>query len=122
MVRNHEIEERTEIRDGMRIAWDMPIPMDDGIVLRCDVFRPVAEGRYPVIMTYGAYGKSLAFQDKYRHAWERMAAEHPDAVAGPSTHARTGKWSIPRSRGRPHHHCEREPKQSRARTAPHGRW
>ncbi len=77
-------EERTEIRDGMRITFDMPIPMDDGIVLRCDVFRPVAEGRYPVIMNHGAYGKGLAFQEKHAYAWERMAKEHPDTVAGSS--------------------------------------
>ncbi len=78
------IEERTEIRDRMRITFDMPIPMDDGIVLRCDVFRPVAEGRYPVIMNHGAYGKGLAFQEKHAYAWERMAAERPDTVAGSS--------------------------------------
>ena len=30
--------EVSEIRDGMRIDWDMPIEMDDGLVLRCDVF------------------------------------------------------------------------------------
>ena len=33
--------EVSEIRDGMRIEWDMPITMDDGLVLRCDIFRPV---------------------------------------------------------------------------------
>ncbi|HXQ49854.1 MAG TPA: CocE/NonD family hydrolase [Stellaceae bacterium] len=76
------IEERSETRHNMRITWDMAIPMDDGIVLRCDVFRPVAEGRYPVIMTQGAYGKSLDFRELHRHAWERMAAEHPDTMAG----------------------------------------
>jgi uncharacterized protein len=35
---------RSEIRDGMRIDWNVHIPMDDGIVLRADVFRPIAEG------------------------------------------------------------------------------
>ena len=40
--------EVSEVRDGMRIDWDMPITMDDGLVLRCDVFRPVKKGRYPV--------------------------------------------------------------------------
>ncbi len=35
-------EFKSEIRDGMRIDWDVPIRMDDGVVLRCDVFRPVA--------------------------------------------------------------------------------
>ena len=28
----------TDVRDGMRIDWDVPIPMDDGVVLRCDVY------------------------------------------------------------------------------------
>jgi len=31
-------QQRTEIRDGMRIDWDVPITMDDGLVLRADVF------------------------------------------------------------------------------------
>jgi predicted acyl esterase len=35
--------------NDMRIDWDVPIEMDDGLVLRADVFRPVATGRYPVI-------------------------------------------------------------------------
>ena len=43
--------EVSEIRDGMRIDWDMPITMDDGLQLRCDVFRPIRPGRYPVILT-----------------------------------------------------------------------
>ena len=29
----------------MRIGWNVPIVMDDGLVLRADVFRPVAEGK-----------------------------------------------------------------------------
>jgi predicted acyl esterase len=56
--------EKSEIRDGVRIDWDMPIKMDDGIVLRADIYRPVAEGKYPVIMTYGPYGKWLHFEDR----------------------------------------------------------
>ncbi|HEY2526761.1 MAG TPA: CocE/NonD family hydrolase [Xanthobacteraceae bacterium] len=75
---------RGEIRDGMRIDWDVPITMDDGLVLRADVFRPIAEARYPVILSYGPYAKGLAFQDGYPSAWERMAKNHPDVVAGSS--------------------------------------
>ena len=74
--------EKSEIRDGMRIDWDMPIEMDDGIVLRADIFRPVAEGKYPVIMTYGPYGKWLHFEDLYGHQWRLMCANHPDVPAG----------------------------------------
>ena len=78
------LEARSETRDGMRIDWDVPITMDDGLVLRADVFRPIAEGRYPVILSYGPYAKGLAFQDGYPSAWERMAKQHPDVVAGSS--------------------------------------
>ena len=73
---------KSEIRDNMRIDWDVPITMDDGIVLRADVFRPVAEGKYPALVSYGPYGKGLAFQDGYKTAWEIMCKENPDAVAG----------------------------------------
>ncbi len=72
---------RSEVRDGMRIDWDVPIKMDDGLVLRADVFRPNKEGRYPVILTYGPYAKGLAFQDGYPSAWERMVEQHPDVPA-----------------------------------------
>jgi uncharacterized protein len=75
---------RSEIRDGMCIDWDVPITMDDGVVLRADVFRPVAEGRYPVILSYGPYAKGLAFQDGYPSAWTRMIEQHPDVAAGSS--------------------------------------
>ena len=75
---------KSEIRDGMRIEWDMPIRMDDSLVLRADVFRPVPEGRYPVILSYDPYGKGLAFQDGYKTAWEIMARDNPDSIAGSS--------------------------------------
>ena len=73
---------KSEIRDGMRIDWDVPIRMDDGLVLRADVFRPVKEGKYPAIVSYGPYGKGLAFQEGYKTAWEIMVRDNPDAVAG----------------------------------------
>ncbi len=76
------MNKKSEIRDGMRIDWDVPIEMDDGITLRCDVYRPINEGQYPVILTYGPYGKYLAFQDGYVSCWKRMAEEHPDVTAG----------------------------------------
>jgi predicted acyl esterase len=69
-------------RDGMLIDWDVPIPMEDGLVLRADVFRPPGPGKYPVILSYGPYAKGLAFQDGYKTCWDRMAEQHPDVVAG----------------------------------------
>ncbi|MDO9209413.1 MAG: hypothetical protein Q7V48_01485 [Deltaproteobacteria bacterium] len=34
------MSQKSELRDGMRIDWDVPIPMDDGLVLRADIYRP----------------------------------------------------------------------------------
>ena len=83
---------RSEVREGMRIDWDVPITMDDGLVLRADVYRPIEEGRYPVIVSYGPYGKWLAFQDGYVDQWRMMAEEHPDVTAGSSN--RYQSWEV----------------------------
>jgi hypothetical protein len=66
----------------MRIDWDIPTPMDDDIVLRADIYRPVEDGRYPVILTYGPYGKGLPFQVGYPDQWRIMTEQHPDVTAG----------------------------------------
>src|SRR5438309_6919483 len=76
----------------MKIDWDVPIPTDDGLVLRADVFRPAADGRYPAILSYGPYGKGLAFQEGYKTAWEIMARDYPDAVAGSSN--QYANWEV----------------------------
>jgi predicted acyl esterase len=75
---------RSELRDGMRIDWDVVIRMDDGLELRADVFRPDDGARHPVILSYGPYAKGLAFQDGYPSAWQRMVAGHPDVAYGSS--------------------------------------
>ena len=62
----------TEIRDGMQIDWDAPIAVNDGVVLRADVFRPVGASKHPVILSYGPYAKGLSFQDGYKGQWARL--------------------------------------------------
>ncbi|MGI0078998.1 MAG: CocE/NonD family hydrolase [Nitrososphaerales archaeon] len=74
--------EKSEIKDGMKIEWDLPVRMDDGVVLRADVYRPTADAKFPVILTYGPYAKGLAFQEGYPEQWGMMAKEHPDVVEG----------------------------------------
>jgi predicted acyl esterase len=83
---------KTETRDGMCIDWDVPITMDDGLVLRADIFRPIAQGRYPVILSYGPYGKGVSFQEGYQTAWDIMVRENPDAVSGTSN--RYANWEV----------------------------
>ncbi len=77
-----EVKMRSEVRDGMRIEWHVPIAMDDGIVLRADVYRPIEEGQYPVILTYGVYAKGLSFQEGYPMQWEKMVTDHPEILQG----------------------------------------
>jgi hypothetical protein len=68
----------------MHIEWDVPIEMDDGLVLRADVFRPDPAGSYPVILSYGPYAKGLAFQEGYPDQWRLMTSQHSDVEAGSS--------------------------------------
>jgi predicted acyl esterase len=75
---------RSEIRDGMQIDWDAPIEMDDGIVLRADVFRPFGDGKHPVILTYGPYAKGAAFQEQYKSQWDRLIQAAPEVLEGSS--------------------------------------
>lgn len=62
----------------MKIEWDRTILMDDGLLLRADVFRPVTDDSYPAILSYGPYGKGLHFKDGYPNAWEDLLRNHPD--------------------------------------------
>ncbi|HEV3376069.1 MAG TPA: CocE/NonD family hydrolase [Thermoleophilaceae bacterium] len=76
----------------MQIEWDAPIEMDDGVVLRADVFRPDGDGTHPVILSYGPYAKGLVFQEGYPNQWERMVSQHPDVAAGSSN--RYQNWEV----------------------------
>ena len=75
---------KSEIRDGMQVDWDAPIKMDDGVVLRADVFRPLGDGKYPVIITYGPYAKGLDFAEGYKSQWTRLIKAVPDTLKGSS--------------------------------------
>src|SRR5579875_97753 len=74
--------DNTTIADGMCIDWDVPVPMDDGLILRADVYRPVAPGRYPVIMTLGPYAKGLPFQTGYTGMWKTIESKYPEVLRG----------------------------------------
>jgi uncharacterized protein len=75
---------RVDTADGMLIEWDAGIRMDDGLVLRADVFRPAGSGTFPVILTYGPYAKGLPFQEGYPDQWRRLTSDHPEVLRGSS--------------------------------------
>lgn len=67
---------------NMEIIWDHPIEMPDGVILRCDIFKPIEGKSFPTIITYGPYGKWLHFSQLYSEQWDRMCNEHPDVPSG----------------------------------------
>lgn len=78
------------IQDGMQIDFDLELVMDDGVTLRADVFRPIEEGQYPVLLTYGPYGKWLHFKDGYARQWHAMETKYRDSLEG--TSSRYANW------------------------------
>jgi hypothetical protein len=75
---------KSEIRDGMQIDWDAPVTMDDGVVLRADVYRPPGQGKFPVILSYGPYAKGLSFQQGYKGNWARLTKAAPEVLQNSS--------------------------------------
>jgi len=76
----------------MVIDWDVPVPMDDGTVLRADVFRPDGDGGHPVILSSGPYAKGLSFADGYPGQWRLMTEQHPDVTRGST--GRYQNWEV----------------------------
>jgi len=71
-----------------------PIPMSDGLDLMCNVFRPDAPGNYPVIMSFGVYGKDVHFEDGFNPQWKKLKAVYPEVDQGEST-GEYLRWEVP---------------------------
>ncbi|MFT8244992.1 CocE/NonD family hydrolase [Roseomonas sp. BN140053] len=77
---------------AMIVEKDAGIPVNDGHVLRANIYRPPGPGRFPVIMTQGVYGKDVHFADGYAAQWEKLHKLHPDVFAGSS--GRYLRWEL----------------------------
>ena len=66
----------------MIIERDLPVEMDDGVVLRVDVFRPDTKAKVPVVMAGGPYGKGVKYQEHYKPLWDSLVKMHPDILEG----------------------------------------
>ena len=69
---------------GMTIERDVGIPMDDGLTLRADIFRPKESKKVPAIMNLGPYNKGLRYQEGYAPEWKRLVEAHPEVLEGSS--------------------------------------
>ena len=82
------MEQTSETIGGMLFEKDVPIAMSDGVVLRANVFRPVAPGRYPVVMALGIYGKDEHFEDAFNPQWKVLTQIYP----GLATEGSSGRF------------------------------
>ena len=65
----------------MALDKDVAIALSDGAVLRADVYRPVADGKYPALMTYGPYGKDSHISQFMGEGWPKLKGRYPEIVA-----------------------------------------
>jgi predicted acyl esterase len=69
----------------MAIERDAAVPMDDGTILRADVFLPLEGGPWPAIMSLGPYGKGIPFcEGVFAERYERLVEERPEVLEGSS--------------------------------------
>jgi predicted acyl esterase len=58
-------------RYEMLVEQNAEVPMRDGAILRANVYRPDADARFPVLMTFGPYGKDVPLREFLQEAWDR---------------------------------------------------
>lgn len=75
----------SELRDGMRVDWDVRITMDDGVTLAADIFRPDDDQPHPVLLAASPYGKGLPFAVGFASQLRSLLTEHPEVAASSST-------------------------------------
>jgi len=68
----------------MLLEKDVAVPMRDGALLRANVFRPDAAGKFPVLMTLGPYGKDVHLSQFMPEAWEALQRRHPEILEASS--------------------------------------
>ena len=85
----------TVIEDGaILIEKDVPIPLSDGQIVYCNVFRPNREGAVPPIVVFTPYGKDSDVAVDFKRYWDFVLRDHPEVVRDCST----GKyltWEVP---------------------------
>jgi predicted acyl esterase len=77
----------------MRVERNVGIAVNDGTVLRANLFLPAEEGRYPVLMSMGIYGKDVHFADAYTAQWEKILELNPGLCTSGSS-GRYLRWEM----------------------------
>jgi uncharacterized protein len=83
------------MRVSINVEFDVPAIMRDGTILYSNIFRPVEEGKFPVLITRTPYGKDymtgFPFLDMVRLAKNGFIVVAQDVRGRGSSH---GKWEL----------------------------
>jgi predicted acyl esterase len=84
------------IADGhILVEKDVPIPLMDGHLLYCNVFRPNRSGaRVAPIVAFTPYGKDSDVAVDFKRYWDFVLRDHPEVVQGDSD-GRYLTWEVP---------------------------
>jgi hypothetical protein len=75
----------------MIVEKNVVVPVNDGHGLRANIYRPAGEGRFPVLMSMGIYGKDVHFADGYKPQWEKLKTLNP-GLARDGSSGRFLRW------------------------------
>lgn len=75
---------------GALVERDVEVPMRDGVLLRCNVYRPRAKGHYPVLLSLHPYGKDQLPRPGWPLAMYRMLRQ-----TGPIEMSAWTGWEAP---------------------------
>jgi predicted acyl esterase len=71
-------------RYEMVVDTDIGIPMRDGATLRANFYHPKADGKFPVLMSFGPYGKDVPLKEFMAEAWETLEKFYPEILQASS--------------------------------------
>ena len=90
-----EISPNVIVDGDILVEKDVPIPLMDGHVLYCNVFRPnQSRGKVPPILAFTPYGKDSDVAVDFKRYWDFVLRDHPEVVQGDSD-GRYLTWEVP---------------------------
>jgi predicted acyl esterase len=75
----------------MLIEKNTLVRVGDGHHLRANIYRPEQDGRFPVLMSLGIYGKDIHFADGYKLQWDKLLSLNP-AICGDGSSGKHLRW------------------------------
>jgi predicted acyl esterase len=80
---------------GVRVDWNVAVPMRDGVRLRVNVFRPNDNEQHPILLSMHPYGKDALPGRRRFRAGYRPSMQYHLMQTGPVTHSAWTGWEAP---------------------------